>query len=180
MSRRTFFNYFASKDDAVVGIPLDHFDIQAGDAFVAGGDPNVTPSRALLADLAELTLARWRFLDLAPESIPGLRQAVLREPRILARMVEFGQQNEALDIPLIEAREGMAAGDSRARVAAHVVGSIARAAARDFLAPGNADAYSVVFVRWVTGTRDLLATQDLVGAADVLQRRDGSGAVVAR
>lgn len=122
------------------------------------------PSSTLLSDLAELTLARWRFLDLAPQSVPSLRQAVQRDPRLLARMVTLGQQNEALDIPLIEAREGMVTGDPRARVAAHLVGSIARAAARDFLAPDNSDSYSTVFVRWVNDTGDLLATQDAVQA----------------
>lgn len=160
MSRRTFFNYFASKDDAVLGIPLEPSDAAATARFVENGSG--TPgglSPTLLSDLAVLAEARWRALDIAPDTFRDLFAAVEKEPRLLGRMLELGAESERSDARLIRQREGLADDDLRAEVAAHVMGALVRSATEEFLRPGNDDTFFVIFERRIAAARDLFATQ---------------------
>ncbi|MFH8252641.1 TetR/AcrR family transcriptional regulator [Microbacterium sp. B2969] len=160
VSRRTFFNYFASKDDAVLGIPLERSDAAAVARFLAQAEP--TPggiSPTLLTDLALLAEERWRALDIAPETVRDLFAAVEKEPRLLARMLELGAEGERFDARLIEQREGLPDGDLRAQVAAQVVGALVRSAAAEFLQPGNEDTFLDIFERRIGAARELFATQ---------------------
>jgi AcrR family transcriptional regulator len=160
VSRRTFFNYFASKDDAVLGVPLEKADAAAVAAFLTGarGDgPGISPM--LLTDLAVLEEERWRALDIVPETVHDLLRAVEKEPRLLGRMVELGAEREKFDARLIEQRENLPQGDLRAEVAAQIVGVISRAATAEFLQPGTTDTFIEIFERRIVAARDLFATQ---------------------
>ena len=162
VSRRTFFNYFASKEDAVLGIPIGHSDAEAVAAFMA--KPSPTPgeiSPALLADLAELTETRWRDFEVAPETVALLIAAVDKEPRLLGRMIQLGIEAEQADARLIEQREGLREGDPRAELAAQIVGAVSRSALGAFLEPGNADPLAVVFHRRIEATQALFASQTI-------------------
>ena len=83
VSRRTFFNYYASKENAVLGIAVRSDTSDLDDAFVAG-------TGTLLDDFAELHIARWERLDLTKDEArrarPRLRSRAapvraLRRPR---------------------------------------------------------------------------------------------------
>ncbi|WP_394552001.1 TetR/AcrR family transcriptional regulator [Agromyces sp. MMS24-JH15] len=160
VSRRTFFNYFASKDDAVLGIPLDRADAAAVARFLAEApDAAAGLSPTLLTDLAVLTIERWHSMDDVAGSAADLFAAVDREPRLLARMLEHGVQEEQFDARLIEQREHLPEGDLRAQAAAQIIGAIARASALEFLSTENADTFVHIFERRIAAARDVFSTQ---------------------
>ena len=156
VSRRTFFNYFSSKEDAVLGrsARLDDSALEA--AFVVGreaGPAGLSPF--LLDDLASLSVQRWARLGFDRDALRGIAAAFAREPRLVARMVELSIRDEEADIELVEHRENLAPGDLRAAAAVQIIGALARASAREFLDPANCDPYARILARRLAATRQL-------------------------
>ncbi|MAT17097.1 MAG: TetR family transcriptional regulator [Leifsonia sp.] len=126
VSRRTFFNYFASKENAVLGIAVRDDESPAlEEAFVAEG-PDGPP---LLHALVRLTVERWFVSGLTPDEIPRLQEAFQREPRLLTRLLELSEAKDRALAELIARRQHWAADDPRARAATQLLHSIFRGAA---------------------------------------------------
>lgn len=165
VSRRTFFNYFASKDDAVLGVPIERTDAAAVAAFVSGGSATAALSPTLLRDLAGLAEERWRALDIAPDTVADLFRAVEKEPRLLARMLELGFESEQADAKLIEQREGLVPGELRAQVASQIVGALVRSSAHEFLSAEHEGSFLDIFERRLDAAHHLFSTQtSLIGS----------------
>ncbi|MBZ4487784.1 TetR/AcrR family transcriptional regulator [Microbacterium sp. cx-55] len=163
VSRRTFFNYFASKEDAVLGVTLLRNDEAAVAAFLAGGDPESPDlSATLLDDLATLSIERWSVMDLAPDTFAELLAAVDREPRLLPRLLDHGAAIERADASLIEQREGLPEGDLRASIAAQVVGTIGRSTVHAFLNGGHDRPFADLYRTHLDAARQLLRSQNLL------------------
>ncbi|GGU46696.1 TetR/AcrR family transcriptional regulator [Nocardioides albus] len=87
LSTRTFFNYFDSKDDAVLGIQEIELDADVRAQFVAGG-----PSGRLMTDLEALVAG---FLtNAAPNIEQGERamRLMVAEPRLVQRHIAWHQR----------------------------------------------------------------------------------------
>jgi AcrR family transcriptional regulator len=157
VSRRTFFNYFASKDDAVLGVSGRETDDELDDAFVAGGDPSSDGiSASLFDDFVHLLLSRWERAEIDADGIRGVAEALAREPRLLARMMELAMRDEAIDTALVERREGLAPGDLRAAAVVQLVGAFARPSAIAFLDPENTESIAELFGRRIDAARAVL------------------------
>ena len=163
VSRRTFFNYFASKEDAVLGLPAHQDHAEAEERFVAAG-PQDGPGRGgalsptLVDDLADLLIERWEVMDLTVEDAHDLLAAFEREPRLVARVHELNRTRERGDVVLVERRERLGGGDVRAAAAVHVLVAVLRMSVEAFIDPTTDEPFREAFTRRLAAARSVLTT----------------------
>lgn len=110
VSRRTLFNYFPSKVDAVLGNPPElPPDVLA--TFHAGG-----PHGHLVDDLGELAMVLLSSKVLSHEEMERGRRIVITTPRLIAAAHERFEAYTADFVEMILAREGQDFGADRARL----------------------------------------------------------------
>ena len=110
VSRRTLFNYFPGKVDAVLGATPE-LPVDALAAFVAGG-----PTGRLVDDLTALAEAILAEKDFDPELVGFGRRVLTGTPRLLAIAHERFEQVMAELVDHLLRREGRAFGEDRARL----------------------------------------------------------------
>lgn len=127
VSRRTLFNYFPSKLDAVLGAAPD-IEAAALATFVAGG-----PHGRLLEDLGALATSLLDVKELDRESLELGRRVLVTTPRLLAAAHERFEQLTAEFGEIILDREGRDFGLHRARLAVRMMVAIFDSALSSFL-----------------------------------------------
>jgi AcrR family transcriptional regulator len=110
VSRRTLFNYYPGKSDAVLGGPPE-LPADALAAFDAGG-----PTGRLVDDLAALASALLSEKDFDPEFAATARRIVHATPRLMAVVHERFEQVTQELVDHILRREGVGFGERRARL----------------------------------------------------------------
>lgn len=147
VSRRTFFNYYPSKENAVLGIPVrGAFDLD--EAFVSA-------SGSLIDDLAELHISRWERLHLSKSEAEELGRVFQREPRLFTHFAGLAAEGEREDIALA-ARRADAATDGGAATAVHVVGSLIRPTVLEYFTDDGSD-FRSLFLGRLAVARELFA-----------------------
>jgi len=154
ISRRTFFNYYATKEDAVIGLPVDRDRGDLEDLFVASHNP-AGPDR-LLDDLAALVVGRMHRVDVRPEEFEVTKAAFEREPRLFQTALTHMLADQAHDIELIERREGLDAGGLRASTAVRLVRALFQAAGEEYMRRGGDADFSALLDEQLTEARALL------------------------
>lgn len=108
ISRRTFFNYFPSKIDAVFGHDADAMPEGIIERFMAARPAGITGiSPTLLADLVDMVIERLSFDETEIVSTHGFFSVAHREPELLQHMVQAGPKKDAEFRELIASREGV-------------------------------------------------------------------------
>lgn len=133
VSRRTLFNYFPTKDDAILG-PQPEVDADLLAQFRSGG-----PTGDLLDDLAALVRDLVAAKSTTREDVAVIHRVMEANPRLMKLAHErFHAFGEAV-LSDIETREGTAYDAVRARVAITVLGALV-ALALDTFVHRDADA----------------------------------------
>ena len=146
VSRRTFFNYYASKENAVLGFAVHTDNARLAEAFVAG-------TGTLLDDFAELLIARFEQLDLTKSEADELGRVFDREPRLFAHFVGLAAEGD--DIALVKRRpDAGAALDAETVVI--VFGSLMRPAVFEYFADDHQD-FRILVLRRLDAARRIFS-----------------------
>ncbi|WP_412872508.1 TetR/AcrR family transcriptional regulator [Curtobacterium flaccumfaciens] len=130
VSRRTFFNHFGSKDDAVLGIELNA-DVEAIDAYAAGGivPGDLDPLDSIVA-LAVDQLRRVG-IDRADEVL--VRGVFEREPALVARFLSATDVQLGRITAAVRTRFGWGdPADRRARLVTEAAAALAKVTAETY------------------------------------------------
>ncbi|AHH16499.1 putative transcriptional regulator, TetR family [Nocardia nova SH22a] len=124
VSGRTFFNYYETKLDAVVGPVGEIGTPEARQRFIEGG-----PSGVLIDDLASLYGSSLEPESKAKEAISLVTEIIHSEPRVLAGFVAAGAKQEAAFVELLDERTGGAVSRDFALLAARLMPALTMSAA---------------------------------------------------
>lgn len=121
VSRRTFFNYYASKEDAVLGIQEPQIPPHAVEAFLrpaasAGAEPGERDDDAERQDrfAAALELTVTTMASLGPRSGPKVRTIVTTHPELIDRLRVHRDATQELLVTVLTERLAEQHGSTRA------------------------------------------------------------------
>lgn len=151
VSARTFFNYFQSKDDAVLGIEPLTVDTTAAARFAAGG-----PTGRLGSDLEHLVVSLVDRPTMNRDRIACAMELARREPRLLGRQVVAFERHHAEIAGLIAARLDLPPTAPRVELLTLMVMALTRGAFVQWEAGGQQEDVRDVAAQVVQELRDLL------------------------
>lgn len=151
VSTRTFFNYFDSKDDAVLGFRRGTVDGAAAEAFATGG-----PVGRLTEDLAALVTALVDRPEVEHRRMACALELARREPRLLARQLLAFEAHHQEIAELVGRRLGVPARSPRAELLTLLVVSLVRAAVVRWEAGGQHGTPGDVVPEVLADLRDLV------------------------
>lgn len=153
VSRRTLFNYFDGKMEAVLGLPPASV-LPLLEEFGAGG-----PTGDLFDDACIVGRSVLEAKDLSRDDWATLHLAFERNPKVLAAAVAtFRQVGEEL-LVLIAGREKVPAGHPRAVITLSAIGALFEATVRTFIAPDNTRPLVAIFDSYCEALRELACPQ---------------------
>ena len=143
ISRRTFFNYFPTKEDAVIGHADDDMPADILKEFIDGGasSPPGEMSSTLFRDLVRLSLRLSEDMEASEEETRQLIAVVKKEPQLILRLIGVTERREAQFARDVARREGVATDHPVVQMAVTLLSTIARKSSMAYFADGNTRPY---------------------------------------
>ena len=151
VSRRTLFNYFPAKVDAIIG-PVPVINPDAAAAFVAG-----RPHGRLVDDLRELARAILDEEDFDPATVQRRRDVLIANPRLLVTVHERFEQVTGELVDQILTREGPGFTRARARLLVRLLVAVFDACLVEVAEAPSDRSIAEMYDAAVTEARTLLA-----------------------
>ncbi|WP_235735513.1 TetR/AcrR family transcriptional regulator [Nocardioides alcanivorans] len=150
VSRRTLFNYFDSKLEAVLG-PEPELDTEMTAEFRAGG-----PTGHLFEDLGHVAHTHFARMPQNRELITTMRQ-VIRNPRIMAACHDRFEKLAEDGLAMIKEREGSHYDERQARVAISMLLVLCQLALDGFVATTDDRTFTDHYDECLSAARAVLA-----------------------
>jgi AcrR family transcriptional regulator len=143
ISRRTFFNYFPTKEDAIIGHAGGDIPADVIEDFIAGGadSPAGDISPTLFRDLVRLSLRLAEGMTASEEETRQLIGVVHKEPQLILKIIGVTEQREAQFARDVARREGVAADHPVVQMAVVLLSTIARKSSMAYFSDGNTRSY---------------------------------------
>jgi AcrR family transcriptional regulator len=160
VSRRTFFNYFRTKEEAVVGHSDDFLEDASIAAFLASRPPaTVGISPTLLHDLAAIAIANVEAVAPDADQARSFMAAVAKEPKLLSSFMRSGAENERTLAQLVARREGLSPEDPMATVVVTIFGALVRRSYDQFFTIGNTTPFAELIHTNLTAARTVFSAE---------------------
>jgi len=153
VSRRTFFNYFPSKEEAVFGVDEDEEMRALSERFLALGSRGWA---AVIDDFIDLASEVVRTSGMSAGDHRIVVAAMEREPRLLARFIGMGRERELEIAALMAKREGVSVDDPYVTAAVALTGTLMRSTAEKFLTTGRPEDFGAALHNSLAAIRAVL------------------------
>lgn len=167
ISRRTFFNYFPSKESAVLGIE-NGIDEALLERFAAARRVPVCERRHLVDDLADIAVSHFDVLSPTATDLDDLLTALQREPRLLQALIQSGRSEQRRFIELLVASDPAHDHDS-AEVAAVTFEALVRLSVDHYLRADNDTPFPAILRHRLSLARTLFSPVPSLTPSKVLE-----------
>ncbi|MDJ0319626.1 TetR/AcrR family transcriptional regulator [Pseudarthrobacter sp. PS3-L1] len=159
ISRRTFFNYFPTKEDAIIGHVDDEIPAGLIEAFIAGGSssPAGQISATLLQDLVDMSLALSTDMVASDAEVRQLIAVIHKEPQLMLRIIGATAEREAEFVRVLAIRERVAADHPALQMAVVVLSTVARKSSATYFSDGNTRSHRDLFLENLNAVRNIFS-----------------------
>lgn len=154
VSRRTFFNYYPSKEEAVLGFNEDEEMDAISAKFLALGSRGWG---VVIDDLVDLVGEYVQSVGPNVDDHLEVIRVIDREPKLLARFIGAGREREEQIIVLVASREGVDVDDPYARAIVDILSTAMRSSVERLLADGGVENFGSALSDSLTAIRAVLA-----------------------
>lgn len=159
ISRRTFFNYFPTKEDAILGHVDDEIPHDVIEEFISRGASSAPGdiSPTLFQDLVALSLDLSENMAASEEETRQLIGVIKKEPQLMLRIIGATEERQVEFARVLALREGVAPAHPVVQMAVVVLGNIARRTSMVYFSDGNTRHYRELLLENIAAARQLFS-----------------------